>query len=258
MILTANQFQSSIPILIYKLEMSAMYIYRMFSSGLRFCHWILAACIVVLFLTGLYIGNPSFIGTQGNEPTSAVTKLFSMETIRFIHFSTAAIFGTTLLLRFYLFFTYRGNRLFPNPRNRSYWQGLQEMLAYYTLAKPHHRTYLRNPLAATFYVCLYILMVLELATGLAMYAMIDPNSWLAHLFMPINGWLGNEFMTHTMHHIIAWGFFISFLTHIYLVFYNDVMEKSGELSSIVSGQKHFPEQPVDALAVLVVRKENEQ
>ena len=233
-----------------------MYTYRMTTSGLRFCHWIIAGCIIILFVTGLYIGNPGFIGNQGNEPTIAVSQFFSMENIRFIHFSTAAIFGTALLLRFYLLFTYPGNRFFPDPRKRSYWRGLLEMAAFYTMIKSHHRTYLRSPFAATAYVAAYVLMAIELVTGLAMFAMIKPNSFLAALVMPINSWLGNEFMTHVVHHVVAWCFFLFLITHVYLVIFNDVTEKNGELSSIVSGRKRFSEQPVDALDVLVVDEKN--
>jgi len=220
--------------------------YRLFSSGLRFCHWIWALCIVVLFFTGLYIGNPMFIGTQGKEPAVAIASLLSMETIRQVHFLTAFILCACLLLRVYLFFTYRGNRLFPDFSSRGYWRGISEMLAYYSLLRTQHRLYMRNPLAATVYVMVYILMFLEAVTGLAMYSMIRPNSLLATVFGPVNHLLGNEYTTHFVHHVIAWSFVVFLLTHIYMVVFNDITEKSGELSSIVSGRKQFPETPVDA------------
>lgn len=219
--------------------------YRLFSIGLRLCHWIWALCIVVLFLTGIYIGNPMFIGTQGKEPTVAVVSLLSMEVIRQVHFTAGFVFCACVLLRFYLFFTYRGNRLYPNFLSRAYWQSVGEMLAYYTLLRTRHRLYLRNPLAATVYVVVYILMVLEAISGLAMYSMIEPNSLMAAVFGPVHHLLGNEYNTHFVHHVIAWGFMIFLLTHIYMVVFNDITEKSGELSSIVSGRKHFAETPVD-------------
>ncbi|QDR82590.1 hypothetical protein [Sporomusa termitida] len=51
-----------------------------------------------------------------------------------------------------------------------------------------------------------------------------------------------------------WCFFIFALGHIYMVFYNDIVEKSGELSSIVSGRKHYQEHPVDATDALLDKK----
>ena len=223
-----------------------MYVYKTLSAGGRFCHWLIAGCMVILFCTGLYIGNPAFIGTQGTEPTMAVANLFSMETIRYIHFAAAFVFCGALLFRLFLVFTYPGDRLFPNFRSTGYWQGLVEVMAYYAFLRRHHKTYIRNPLAATAYLGIYFLMFVEAVTGLAMYAMIKPNSWLAGLFGPVNNWLGNEYMTHIAHHVIAWGFFLFLLGHVYLVFYNDIVERSGELSSIVSGRKNFSEQPADA------------
>lgn len=223
-----------------------MYLYHVLSPGLRVCHWVIVLCMVVLFATGLYIGSPGYIGTQGTEPVVAVAGLFSMETMRLIHFSAAFVFAACLLLRMYLLTVHPGNRLFPQFLSREYWYGLVEMLAYYSFLRTHHRCYLRNPLAATSYVVIYVLMVAELITGLAMYAMIRPNSLLAALVSPVNGWLGNEYMTHIVHHFIAWFFFLFALAHVYMVFYNDVVERSGELSSIVSGHKHFAEPPVDA------------
>ena len=234
-----------------------MKIYRVFSPGVRFCHWIIALCMVVLFVTGLYIGNPGYIGTQGQEPTMAVTRLFSMEMIRYIHFIAAAVFIAALVVRFYLLFTYRGNRLFPNFFSREYYKGALEVMLYYGFLKKSHKHYLRNPLAATTYVGIYVLMILEAVTGLAMYVMIRPNSFWAGIFGPVNNILGNEYITHIVHHGIAWVFAVFLIAHIYLVFLNDVVEQSGELSSIVSGQKHFHEGFDDYQEKLLVHPDKE-
>lgn len=206
------------------------------------------ACMVVLFFTGLYIGDPMFIGTQGNEPTFAVTGLLSMESIRSLHFMAAFVFIACMLLRVYLVFTYPGNRQFPNFFTKKYWQGLGKMLGYYGFFRSHHPTYIRNPIAATAYLSVYILMGIQIFTGLAMYVMIRPESFLAIVFAPLTSWLGNEYNTHFLHHIINWVFSLFLLIHVYLVVYNDVVEKSGELSSIVSGRKYFKEHAVDRIA----------
>lgn len=228
--------------------------YRVLSPGLRFCHWIWVTCMLVLFFTGLYIGDPMFIGTQGNEPTFAVTYLFSMESIRSLHFMAAFIFIACILLRLYLFFTYPGNRLFPNFFTRQYWRGLGVMLGYYSFLRSSHPTYIRNPIAGTAYLLVYVLMMMQIVTGLAMYAMIRPESLLAILLAPINSWLGNEYTTHVVHHTINWIFSIFVLIHVYLVIYNDIVEKSGELSSIMSGRKYFKEQAIDEIATRLEEK----
>lgn len=225
--------------------MDTLYTYRVLSPGVRVCHWTLVVCMGILFATGLYIGNPGYIGTQGMEPTLAVSNFFSMSNIRFVHFVAAFVFSAALLARIYLAFTRPGNRLFMQPTATSYWSGLAEMVAYYTFLRSHHKLYIRNPLASTAYFVVYLLMLVEMISGLAMYAMIRPNSMLASIFGPFNGLVGNEYMTHIIHHYLAWFFILFAIAHVYLVFYNDATEKCGELSSMVSGEKHYKQPPVD-------------
>lgn len=232
-----------------------MITYRVFSSGVRFCHWTIAACMVVLFATGLYIGSPGYIGTQGKEPFEAVAGLFSMETIRFIHFSAAFVFCACLLLRFYLLFTYRGNRLFVQLRSREFWRGMVEVALYYMFIRRSHKFYLRNPLARLTYTFIYLFMLAEVVTGLAMYVMIRPNTFWGSAFTPLINLLGGEYRVHLIHHIIAWMFAIFVIGHIYLVFLTDIKEKNSELSAMVSGRKHYDDQPVDAHGSLIERRE---
>lgn len=75
--------------------------YYVFSPFTRLFHWIMVVAMVVLFFTGLYIGNPFYIGTQGIEPTYAVNHLFSMENMRYNHFVAAYILVASLILRVY-------------------------------------------------------------------------------------------------------------------------------------------------------------
>lgn len=222
-----------------------MHCYYVLTPGARFCHWAIAACMAVLFPTGLYIGSPGYIGTQGIEPAVAVGHWFSMETIRYVHFTAGFLLIACLLLRAYLLFTYRGNRLFPKVFSKTYWLGIVDMVTYYTFLRKKHQVYVRSPLAASAYMMTYVLLAVEAASGLAMYAMVKPNSLLATLFNPVNHLLGNEYMTHIVHHYIAWIFVLFVLGHVYLVFYTDITDKDGELSSVVSGQKHFADVPVD-------------
>lgn len=106
-----------------------------------------------------------------------------------------------------------------------------------------HRV-LRNSLARTSYFIIYILFVLEIATGLAMYSQIRPDSWLALIFNPLN-MLFTEYEIHIIHHYIAWAFLLFTVMHVYLAFREDVMEESGEVSSMVSGMKFYPDDPED-------------
>ena len=220
--------------------------YYLFSPFLRLFHWIMVVSIIVLFATGLYIGNPAYIGTQGLEATYAVSASFSMETIRMIHFITAYIFMASLILRIYGAVINKGDRLFPRPWTFEYWLGTIDVALHYAFIIPAHRPYLRNHMARAGYASVYAMIFVEAVTGFAMYVMINPNQWGAKIFGPINHWLVNEYIVHLIHHYAAWFIILFAIVHIYMAVRADCMEKSGEISSMFSGVKYLHEEPDDA------------
>lgn len=220
--------------------------YRVFSLWLRIFHWTMVLCVTALFWTGLYIGDPGFQATPGSlEPTIAVGGWFSMEVIRQIHFIAAFILIAALIFRIYGGIRYRGDRLFPRFHKKVYYIGIWESIKHYLmLPQQREHRFLRNSLARTSYVLVYLMLIGEIFTGLAMYAQVTPNSWVALVFNPVNLML-SEYQTHMIHHYLAWGFLLFTVIHVYLAFREDVMEESGEVSSMVSGMKFYPEDPED-------------
>ena len=69
---------------------------------LRAMHWVAAIAIVVLAVTGLYIGRPYF------APTASATTPFAMGWMRFLHFLAAAALVATGIVRVYWLFA--GNK----------------------------------------------------------------------------------------------------------------------------------------------------
>ena len=61
----------------------------------RVFHWVNALCIVVLFATGLYIGNPFVVPAVSEEAHF----FFLMGWARYIHFIAAFLFTANLLMR---------------------------------------------------------------------------------------------------------------------------------------------------------------
>lgn len=220
--------------------------YRVFSLWLRIFHWTMVLCVTALFWTGLYIGNPGFQATPGSvEPTIAVGGWFSMEMIRKIHFIAAFILIASFVFRIYGGIRYQGDRLFPRFHKKSYWVGIWDTMKHYMmLPQQREHRFLRNSLARTSYVGVYVMMFLEISTGLAMYAQVYPDTWVAQIFNPVN-LLFTEYQVHMIHHYIAWGFLLFTIIHVYLAFREDVMEESGEVSSMVSGMKFYPTDPED-------------
>jgi Ni/Fe-hydrogenase 1 B-type cytochrome subunit len=219
--------------------------YYVFSPFLRIFHWVMVICITVLFLTGLYIGNPQFIGTQGLEPTFAFHERLSMETIRFIHFAAAYIFFFAFILRIYGFLINKGDRLFPHFWKKQYFLDLIDTQNHYMFLKYRHKPFLRNPLARSSYVALYGLVVIEIFTGFAMYTMINPNSLGAKVFGPVNHLLVDEYVVHLIHHYVAWGIILFAIVHVYMAVRADFMDGEGEISSMFSGKKFLPHKPAD-------------
>lgn len=219
--------------------------YKIYSPFLRIFHWVMAGSIAVLFTTGLYIGNPAFSGYQGTDATFAVNYIFSMETIRFFHFSAAYLLVAALILRLYGFAINKGDRLLPKFWTKLYWEGLVDTFLHYIFLRPHHRPCLRNSLARTAYLVVYVLILLEIVTGFAMYFMINPNGLGAKLFGPFNHLFIDEYVVHLIHHYVAWAIALFVIVHVYMAVRADVMEECGEISSMITGTKFFAEEPID-------------
>ncbi|KGF47913.1 hydrogenase [Veillonella montpellierensis DNF00314] len=219
--------------------------YVVFSLWLRIFHWLMVLSVTALFWTGLYIGDPGFAGLIGKEPTFAINNWFSMEMIRRIHFIAGFILTFSFIFRIAGAIRNRGDRLMPKFNQKLYWRGLRETTIHYLmLPQKHYDTYLRNSLARTSYMMVYVLFFFEIVTGFAMYAMVEPHSWIAVIFNPINAMIG-EYRVHIIHHYIAWIFLLFTVIHVYMAFREDVMEESGEVSSMVTGMKYYAHDPID-------------
>jgi len=218
---------------------------EVFSPFLRIFHWLMVASVMVLFWTGLYIGDPWFYGGQGSEPTFALTKIGSMETVRMVHFIAAQVLISAFILRIYGFIRFKGDRLLPKFWTPLFWSGMKEMHLHYMFLRWDHRPWLRNPLARSSYTVIYILMIIEAITGFGMYVKINPNSVPGTIFGPVYSFLGDGYVVHLVHHVIAWLIILFAVIHVNFAFRADMMEHNGEISSMFSGVKYFRKTPVD-------------
>lgn len=216
-------------------------IYYLFSPYLRIFHWIMVLAIVVLFITGLLITKP--VTVLGIEPTYTS---MSMDWVRNIHFIAAFAFCAAFILRIYGFIVNRGDRLFPRVWEGHYYREALDVTLHYMLLKPKHEPFLRNPLARTSYAGLYVMVLVEILTGFAMYYMTEPSEIGGLLFGWVNVVLGGEMMTHWVHHIFAWLIILFAIGHVYMVLRADIMEAEGEASSMFSGVKFLEHVPKDA------------
>lgn len=205
---------------------------------IRAMHWIAAVSILVLAVTGLYIGRPYF------APAPSPTTPYLMGWIRFIHFAAAAALVATAIIRAYWLFA--GNKferlaaLFPvRPRD---WVNLVKQIKFYLLIHPERapRYIGHNPLQQLSYTAIYAVAALSVATGFALYGQSNPGG----LFFQFFGWLGPALggmqNVRFVHHVATWAFLIFIPIHVYLAVRADVLEHGGSISSIITGGRFVP------------------
>jgi len=227
--------------------MKAMRIY-VFSPGLRIWHWINFLAIVVLFITGLYIGNPFFSGPHGVEATYAYSEGLTMGLIRKVHFIAGYILLAGFLFRVLIaVFSKRDRMLVPKFWKRYYWESLKDVTLKYTFLKKDSegKEYIRNACARTAYPLVYLAILFMIMTGFAMYGRSNPGGFWDFLLGWVIDLLGGEFSVHVWHHWVAWLIVVAAVLHVYFVIREEIVRKNGELSSMISGYKYFSKDPAD-------------
>ena len=151
---------------------------------IRAMHWIAALSILVLAVTGLYIGRPYFV-TSGDTSSH-----YLMGWVRFLHFAAAAVLVATAIVRFYWLFA--GNRyerwlaLFPmRPRD---WVNMVRQVKYYLMIRPEKAPHYlgHNPLQQLSYTAVYGLALLQVITGFTLYGQSESR----RIFLSAFGWIG--------------------------------------------------------------------
>lgn len=213
----------------------------------RITHWVNVLSIGILTVTGIYIATP-FIGTSG--PAS---NQYLMGTIRFIHFVTAFVFTASVLFRIYWAFvgnTYaRWNQFLPTSSAR--WRDARRMLAFYLFLRREPPAEVgHNPLAGMTYIVVFALFLLQIITGFALYALpFDQGTFWRMAF----GWIIVAFGTQPVrlvHDIIMWLFLAFTIHHVYSCILIDIEERSGLVSSIITGFKSLTRRQLVAAAAV--------
>jgi Ni/Fe-hydrogenase b-type cytochrome subunit len=203
---------------------------------IRAMHWIAAACIVVLVVTGFYIGRPYFF-TSGSA-----TDHFLMGRMRFAHFAAAAVLVATGILRAYWLFA--GNKferwraLFPVQKRDLV--NLYKVARAYLFIRVHEAPqYLgHHPLQQLSYTGIYALAVLQVVTGFYMYGLADPGGVFYTAFGWVGTLMGGAQIVRFVHHVATWAWLIFIPIHVYLAVRADVLHKESTVSSIVSGNRY--------------------
>lgn len=207
-------------------------------APVRLWHWLMALAMVVLMVTGYFIGSP--LPSVGGEAIDS----YILGYIRFAHFSAAYVFAILFLGR--LYWAFAGNRhareIFLVPLSMldvKWWRGYFEVIGYYLFLRGKPEPLLgHNPLAmaATFFM--YVLgAVFMMCTGFALYGEgLGMDSWAYTLF---SSWViplfGQSQDVHTWHHFGMWFLVWFTISHVYIVIREDITSGVTIISSMFNG-----------------------
>jgi Ni/Fe-hydrogenase 1 B-type cytochrome subunit len=205
----------------------------LWGAPLRAMHWIAAGSILVLIVTGFYVGRPYF--TTGGEASAH----FLMGRMRFLHFTAAAVLVMTGIVRAYWLIA--GNQferlpaLFPfTPRNlRNLWR---TTLGYATLSPERAPAYVgHNPLQQLSYTGIYVVTIVMVVTGFTLYGQSNPGGIIHQAFGWVAPVLGGLQVVRLIHHALTYAFIIFIIMHVYFSVRADYVERAGVVSSIITG-----------------------
>ena len=215
----------------------AVYVYQ---APVRLWHWVNAIAIVVLCLTGYFIGSPP-PAVHGEASDS-----FLFGWIRYLHFSAAYILIVGILLRIYWAFVgnHHARQIFlPRVWKGTFWKELGHEIKWYAMIAKEPMKYVgHNPLAALVMHIMFVWgIVFMIFTGLALYGEgTGMGSWQYNLF---SSWLiplfGQSQDVHTWHHLGMWVIICFAIVHIYAAVREDIMSRQSIISSMFSGWRTF-------------------
>lgn len=214
---------------------------------MRINHWVVAICMVVAVITGLYIGHPYY---QSFIADPAVDK-YVMAWNRWAHFISAIIFDVSSIVVAYLYFFSRFEKpyqkLIPNGKNISEFISVFINLITLNRTKKFDSSH-SDSFNAVFFFVFHLMLVWMLLTGLQLYVhglasgISSIGEWWPWILHIATDWTvavtGGTFMdvriSHhtTMYYILAWVAF-----HIYYQIWRTIFWQEGDISIVVGGSK---------------------
>jgi Ni/Fe-hydrogenase 1 B-type cytochrome subunit len=209
----------------------------------RFYHWLNALAIVVLIVTGIYIGSPLALSSHKDASSQ-----FTMGWMRMLHFIAAYLFLFNFIFR--LYWGFAGNKyanwrqFIPTSKSffKNFWQVLKIDIMMLKGKEPLNVGH--NPVAGLSYFIIFLAFIIQCLTGFGLYSIMS-DSFIARSFTWVPALTGGDIVLRQIHHWAMWVFIIFTIVHVYLVLYHDYVEGRGELSSMVGGWKFIEEEVFD-------------
>ena len=208
-------------------------IHYVWERPVRITHWINVLSIVMLSITGFFIGSPYM--------TAPETSMYIMGWMRMLHFSFAYLFTVSVAAR--IIWMFLGNhhaswRAFLPWLNAEGRKDFIQMLRYYTFLS-RDLTYEKghNAVAATAYLGIFALFVFQIVSGFAMYGQFAPGGFWEGMLGGLNAMVGVQWLL-LLHHGVMWLLIGFLINHIYSGWLMDAMCRNATMSGIISGYRY--------------------
>jgi Ni/Fe-hydrogenase 1 B-type cytochrome subunit len=199
-------------------------IFYVWHLPVRIVHWVNVVAFVTLVLTGIYIANPMI---SGHAPP--------MMRVRMVHVLAGTILACSVAFR--LYYAFAGDRgaawstFFPYLK-KSGWRKIGAELRFYAFLRG-------NPPPSSTVVnishsLVFLAFAIEIVTGFALVSLSGSHSVAGPLF----GWIFvfvPAQLVRLIHVVTMWCLLAFLVEHIYVTVLLDCKERSGLISSIVTG-----------------------
>jgi Ni/Fe-hydrogenase 1 B-type cytochrome subunit len=178
----------------------------------RILHELIMVSILLLIITGFYIHRP-FVGGGG----------FLMSLMRGVHSFFAIVLIITTIVRVVAMFVGKDRDWRSFIPNGSDFKLLPKTINYYAyIGKEPELKKKYNPLQMISYCVVFIFIVFQILSGIALKYPDGPFSWFNY------GWLNNEIETRMAHFVVMWLLIMFLMIHVYLT----IREKFSEIKGM--------------------------
>ena len=213
-------------------------------APVRLFHWVNAACIVVLCVTGYLIGHPWAFMNGGDASSS-----YWFGTVRFVHFASAYLMVAAMVLRLYWAVVgnkfARWNNFLPLTRGQLKEATVVVKTEMLQISTETFDPIGHNAVAYFTYAGTFVLAAFSIVSGFALYSQMSA-AWFPSLFRWVIPLFGSEASLRFWHHSAMWGFILFIMVHVYLAIYEDYVDGHGAISSMIGGWKFMDRHAVKA------------
>ncbi len=212
---------------------------------MRIWHWVNAAAILVLIVTGYFIGSP--------PPTMIIGEAYEQFVfgyIRFAHFAAGWVLTIGFLGRIYwaFFGNHHARQLFYVPFwSASFWAEVWYEIRWYLFLAQEPRSTSATILWRSWRCSSSSpwRQFHDRHRHGALLRSAQEGSLTHNLFGWVHGLTWNSQRLHTLHHLGMWWIVIFMIIHIYVAVREDIMSRQSIVSTMISGHRTFKDDRED-------------